>query len=71
MSWKKGVFGVNIGHLWHEGAKVKTWMDEILDGVRLGWVRPHVDKTFSLEQAAEAHEYIEQRRNIGKVLLIQ
>jgi NADPH:quinone reductase-like Zn-dependent oxidoreductase len=70
MNWNKGVFGVNIGHLWHEGAKVKKWMDEILDGVQQGWVRPHVDKTFPLEQAAEAHEYIEQRKNIGKVLLI-
>lgn len=70
MNWNKGVFGVNIGHLWHEAAKVKKWMEEILAGVQQGWVRPHVDKTFSLEQAAQAHEYIEQRQNIGKVLLI-
>lgn len=70
MNWNKGVFGVNIGHLWHEGAKVKNWMDEILDGVQKDWIRPHVDKTFPLDEAAQAHEYIEQRKNIGKVLLI-
>jgi len=70
MNGNKGVFGVNIGHLWHEGAKVKGWMEAIMDGVKEGWVRPHVDKTFPLEQAAEAHAYIEQRKNIGKVILV-
>ena len=33
-------------------------------------VRPHVDKAFPLENAAEAHAYIEARRNIGKVVLV-
>lgn len=70
MSWNKGVFGVNIGHLWHEAAKVQEWMEAILAGVHQGWIRPHVDKTFPLAAAAQAHEYIEQRKNIGKVLLI-
>ena len=70
MNGNKGVFGVNIGHLWHEGAKVKGWMEAIMDGVKAGWVRPHVDKTFPLDQAAEAHAYIEQRKNIGKVILV-
>ena len=70
MNGNKGVFGANIGHLWHEGAKVKAWMEAIMDGVKAGWVRPHVDKTFPLEQTPEAHAYIEQRKNIGKVILV-
>jgi len=32
-------------------------------------VRHHVDKTFPFDKAAEAHAYIEARRNIGKVVL--
>jgi NADPH:quinone reductase-like Zn-dependent oxidoreductase len=32
-------------------------------------VQPHVDKIFPLSDGAEAHAYIEARKNIGKVLL--
>ena len=70
ISRNRGVFGVNMGHLWGEGGKVKEWMNDILKGVSEGWVRPHVDKTFPFEQAAEAHRYIEERRNMGKVVLV-
>ncbi len=66
----KGVFGVNMGHLWNEGEKVREWGLDILKGVEEGWVRPHVDKVFPFDQAAEAHQYIENRQNIGKVILI-
>ncbi|MFZ5518995.1 MAG: synaptic vesicle VAT-1 family membrane protein [Candidatus Zhuqueibacterota bacterium] len=70
MNANRGVFGVNIGHLWHEGPKVRGWLDEIMAGVDQSWIRPHVDKTFPLEQAGDAHIYIEERRNIGKVILV-
>jgi NADPH:quinone reductase-like Zn-dependent oxidoreductase len=66
----KGVFGLNLGHMWHEGEKVAEWMRTILDGVREGWVRPHVDKAFPFDQVGEAHAYIEARKNTGKVVLI-
>lgn len=66
----KGVFGVNLGHMWEEGEKVARWMNAILAGVNEGWVRPHVDKKFSFENACEAHAYIEERKNIGKVVLV-
>ena len=66
----KGVFGLNLGHMWHEGEKVAEWMRVILDGVKEGWVRPHVDKAFPFDQVGEAHTYIESRKNIGKVVLV-
>ena len=65
----RGVFGFNLGHLWHEQEKVKEWADVLLKGVEEGWVQPHVDKIFPLAEGAEAHAYIEARKNIGKVLL--
>jgi NADPH:quinone reductase-like Zn-dependent oxidoreductase len=70
MNGNKGVFGVNLGHLWHEGEKVRGWMQDILQGVQEGWVRPHIDRTFPFEQAGDAHAYMEARRNIGKVVLV-
>ena len=66
----RGVFGLNLGHLWHEPEKVATWMQAILAGVSEGWVRPHVDKAFPFAQAGEAHSYMEARKNIGKVILV-
>lgn len=70
MNGNHGVFGVNLGHLWGEGEKIAGWMGAILRGVKEGWIKPHVDKSFPFAQAAEAHRYIEDRRNTGKVLLI-
>jgi NADPH:quinone reductase-like Zn-dependent oxidoreductase len=70
MSRNRGVFGVNLGHLWREWPKLQGWMKAVLEGVDAGWIRPHVDRTFAFEQAAEAHAWIEGRMNIGKVVMI-
>ncbi|MDQ1390842.1 MAG: synaptic vesicle rane protein, partial [Acidobacteriaceae bacterium] len=69
MSRNKGVFGLNLGHLWGEGDKVANWMSEILRGIDEDWIQPHVDRAFPFDQIAEAHRYIEARKNIGKVVL--
>src|SRR6266851_1986630 len=61
----RGVFGLNLGHMWHEPEKVAAWVKVILEGVSEGWIRPFVDKAFRFEQAGEAHRYIEQRKNKG------
>ncbi|MDQ2855932.1 MAG: medium chain dehydrogenase/reductase family protein [Acidobacteriota bacterium] len=66
----KGVFGLNLGHMWHEREKVAEWMKTILDGVAEGWIRPHVDKAFPFDQVGAAHAYMEARKNIGKVVLV-
>src|SRR5437660_667637 len=70
MNRNKGVFGLNLGHMWGEGEKVATWTREIMRGVDEGWIRPHVDRTFPFDQIREAHTYIESRKNIGKVVLV-
>jgi NADPH:quinone reductase-like Zn-dependent oxidoreductase len=70
MSRNNGVFGLNLGHLWGEGDKVANWTSEILRGLEDGWIRPHVDRAFAFDQVADAHRYIEARRNIGKVVLV-
>jgi NADPH:quinone reductase-like Zn-dependent oxidoreductase len=66
----RGVFGLNLGHMWHEPEKVAEWVQAIMAGVTEGWIRPHVDKAFSFAQAGEAHSYMESRKNIGKVVLV-
>jgi NADPH:quinone reductase-like Zn-dependent oxidoreductase len=69
MNNNRAVYGVNLGHLWHETGKLREWMEQILDGVEHGWVCPYVDKVFALEDAAKAHAYLEGRHNIGKIVL--
>jgi NADPH:quinone reductase-like Zn-dependent oxidoreductase len=70
MDQNKGVFGVNMGHLWHEYLKIDIWMQALLKGVEEEWISPRVDKAFTFAEAAEAHRYIEGRKNIGKVVLV-
>ncbi|HKK46362.1 MAG TPA: zinc-binding dehydrogenase, partial [Balneolaceae bacterium] len=66
----RGVFGVNLGHLWHEPEKARTWISHILEGIEEGWIYPHVDQTFAFADIADAHRYIEDRQNVGKVILV-
>jgi NADPH:quinone reductase-like Zn-dependent oxidoreductase len=66
----RGVFGLNLGHMWHEPEKVAIWMRVLLDGVSEGWVRPFVDKAFPFAQVGDAHNYVEARKNIGKIVLV-
>jgi NADPH:quinone reductase-like Zn-dependent oxidoreductase len=69
MNDNRCVFGVNLGHMWHENDKIRGWFDALIRGVSEGWVRPHVDKTFPLAQGGEAQAYLEARKNTGKVVL--
>jgi NADPH:quinone reductase-like Zn-dependent oxidoreductase len=70
MNRNKGVFGLNLGHMWGEGEKVASWTREIMTGVAEGWIKPHVDRAFPFDQIQQAHTYIESRKNIGKVVLV-
>lgn len=70
MNANKGIFGVNIGHMWGVEEKMQPWLQDIINGVEEGWVRPHVDRVFPFEKVAEAHSHIEERRNTGKVVLV-
>lgn len=70
MNRNKGVFGLNLGHMWREGEKVRDWTQEIMRGVAEGWIRPHVDRAFPFDQVAEAHRHMEERKNTGKVVLV-
>ncbi|KAJ3273597.1 hypothetical protein HDU76_010805, partial [Blyttiomyces sp. JEL0837] len=42
----------------------------ILGGVHQGWVKPHVDAVYDFDHVGEAHTFIEERKNFGKVILV-
>jgi NADPH:quinone reductase-like Zn-dependent oxidoreductase len=70
MHENKGVSGVNMGHLWDEREMMAQAVDALLALYRRGAIKPHVDRSFSFEQAGDAHAYIEAGRNLGKVVLV-
>ena len=69
MNENRGVFGVNMGHLWDRGDELAAMMREIVDLCGAGTLAPVVDRTFPFAEAAKAHEYIQERKNFGKVVL--
>lgn len=65
----RGVFGLHVGHLWTERARLLPLMEMLLSELAAGRLQPVVAKTFPLERAADAHRFIQSRTNIGKVVL--
>ena len=63
----RGVFGLNLGHMWHEPEKVATWMKVILEGVGEGWIRPFVDKAFPSSRRALRTAIWKSERISGKL----
>ncbi|MBK5111421.1 MAG: zinc-binding dehydrogenase [Thermoleophilia bacterium] len=68
ISENKGVFGLNLLDWWKEEGlgRLAGRLNEYLAA---GKFDPVISKSFSFDQAPEAHRYIESRQNIGKVLL--
>jgi NADPH:quinone reductase-like Zn-dependent oxidoreductase len=69
MNENRGVFGVNMGHLWDHAAELRAIIEEILGLIERGVLDPLVDRTFPFDQAADAHAYLQAHKNFGKVLL--
>jgi NADPH:quinone reductase-like Zn-dependent oxidoreductase len=70
MNDNRGVFGVNLGHLWDQHEMIREWMSQLLAWQAEGKITPVIDRSFSFAEAPAAHRHIESRGNIGKVLLV-
>jgi NADPH:quinone reductase-like Zn-dependent oxidoreductase len=68
---KKGaaVIGVNLTQARQHGDHLHAEMNEIFRLYSTGKIKPMISKTFPLEQAAAAHQYVQERKNLGKVIL--
>jgi NADPH:quinone reductase-like Zn-dependent oxidoreductase len=68
--------GMNIAHVFHKqltiigsNSATKWELLQLTPFLLDGTFAPVVDRVFRLEQAAEAHEYLADRRQFGKVVL--
>ena len=66
----KGVFGVNLGHLWDEEEMIHDVLGELVQWWADGKIAPVIDSVLPFGKAAEAHDRLQQARNVGKVLLV-
>ncbi len=66
-----GVLGVHLLHLGAKEGILRPALAEVFRAVVEGELRPVVDRVFSFDRdgAAEAHTYLHERRNLGKVVL--
>jgi NADPH:quinone reductase-like Zn-dependent oxidoreductase len=65
----RGVFGLHLGHLWEEQRQLAPLMTFILSELAAARLKPVVARSFPLERVADAHRFIQNRMNIGKVVL--
>jgi len=69
MADNKAVLGVNLGQMWEHADLQRGWMQQIIAWYDEALFRPHIDKIFRFDDAAAAHHYLQERKNVGKVLL--
>ena len=70
MNENKGVFGLNMLSWWDREGSVDRLTEPLLDGLAKGDLMPVVAEAFPFDRAPDAHRFIEERRNIGKVVLV-
>jgi len=68
MTRNRGVFGVHMG-TWKDEDAMSEQLYKIMEGIKLGHLKPVIDSVFDAEDVADAHQYIHDAKNIGKVLL--
>jgi NADPH:quinone reductase-like Zn-dependent oxidoreductase len=70
MNENKGVFGLNVLSWWDAEGGLDRVIEPLLPELEAGHLKPVVAATFSFDQAPDAHRFIAERRNIGKVVLV-
>jgi NADPH:quinone reductase-like Zn-dependent oxidoreductase len=69
MSESKAVIGLNMLTIWDELGSVDEYVRPLTELLETGGIRPVVAEAFPIERGAEAHRFMQERRNVGKVVL--
>jgi NADPH:quinone reductase-like Zn-dependent oxidoreductase len=70
MNENKGVFGLNMLSWWDAEGSLDRTIEPLLPGLENGELKPIVAAVFPFDEAPEAHRFIAERRNVGKVVLV-
>jgi NADPH:quinone reductase len=63
------VSGASLSNFIPNRAEILRRADDLLTGLRAGWLKLTIDHALPLERAAEAHTLLESRKTSGKLLL--
>lgn len=70
MSESKAVIGLNMLRLWDDRGSLEAWTAPLREALDDGTVAPVVAAEIPFAEAAEAHRMLQERRNVGKVVLV-
>jgi len=65
----KGVFGLNMLKWWDTEGSLDRVVEPLMADLEAGRLDPVVAEAFPFERAGDAHKFIAERRNVGKVVL--
>jgi NADPH:quinone reductase-like Zn-dependent oxidoreductase len=68
-SESRSVIGLNMLRLWDARGTLDAYVEPLAQWVDQGVLRPVVSATFPLDRVADAHRYMGERKNVGKVVL--
>jgi NADPH:quinone reductase-like Zn-dependent oxidoreductase len=66
----KGVFGLNMLHWWDREGSLDRVIAPLIPQLENGELVPVVAEAFPFDRAPDAHRFIAERRNVGKVVLV-
>jgi NADPH:quinone reductase-like Zn-dependent oxidoreductase len=69
LNQNRGVFGLNLLSWWRREGGMDRITAPLLSDLNRKQLMPVVGGSYPFEQAADAHRYLAERRNIGKVVL--
>jgi NADPH:quinone reductase-like Zn-dependent oxidoreductase len=70
MNENKGVFGLNMLSWWDAEGSLDRVIEPLIPRLQNGELKPVVAEAFPFDRAPDAHRFIAERRNIGKVVLV-
>ena len=69
MNENKGVIGLNMLKWWDSEGNLDRVVEPLMADLEAGRLVPVVAKAFPFDRAGDGHEFIAERRNVGKVVL--
>jgi NADPH:quinone reductase-like Zn-dependent oxidoreductase len=69
MSDSKSVIGLNLLSLWDDQGSAERWRAPLTEMLADGTIEPVVAEAFPFDRAGEAHRFVSDRKNLGKVVL--
>jgi NADPH:quinone reductase-like Zn-dependent oxidoreductase len=65
----KAVIGLNMLTLWDAKGSLDEYVEPLSEWMADGTVKPVVAEAFPLERGPDAHRFMQERKNVGKVVL--